>query len=143
MDIPSPLKKFCQPHFLYWLGILIVVTLNLSELIPDTLTIEQRKKYIPFYFQGFKFSGLEEILNGIEHVGYYTDQDISLNYHLAEFAQAQYILAPVILDLNNTQHEFILFNCSSEGKAFAKIKDIGAIPLKKNKFGILLAQHKK
>ena len=139
--IPQALQKYCRIRFLFLIFVLVILTINSTELWVDVTSIEQRKQYIPFYFQGFKFSGLDDILKNVEYVGYYTDKDLTLNQHLAQFSQAQYIVAPVILDLNNTQHEFILFDCTSEEKAFAKIKEIGAVALRKNKFGIILAHN--
>lgn len=141
--ILSALKKCGYPPFIFLVGSLIVITINMTELLVDVTTIEQRKTYIPFYFQGFKFSGLDDILKDVKYVGYYTDKDLTVTHHLAEFAQAQYIVAPVILDLNNTKHKFILFDCTSEGKAFTKIREIGAIALRKNKYGIILAQNQR
>ena len=103
----------------------------------------KQRKLIPYTFLGFKFSGLSELFRDhkIDYVSYYTDKDLSVNQHLAQFSQAQYIVAPIILDLNNTKHEFILFDCTSEEKAFTKIKEIGAVALRKNKFGIILAHN--
>lgn len=138
----SALRKYGHPHFFFLVGALIVISINASELLVDVATIEQRKSYTPFYFLGFKFSGLDDILKGTKYVGYYTDKDLSATFHSSQFTQAQFILAPAILDLNNTKLEFILFDCASDEIALAKIAEIGATPLQKNKFGIILAQNK-
>ena len=140
---PSAFKKYLRPQFLFLLGVLVVLTINATELLVEVTSIEERKTYIPFYFQGFKFSGLDDVFEGVTYAGYYTDKDLNVTRHLAQFAQAQYIVAPVILDLNLTNREFILFDCIKEETAFAKIKEIGAVALRKNKFGIILAQNKK
>ena len=58
----------------------------------------------------------------------------------AQFAQAQLVVAPLIMDLNNMEHEFILFDCTSDEKALAKIKEIGAVPVKRNRYGLILAR---
>jgi hypothetical protein len=73
--------------------------------------IHKQKESTPFYFCGFKFMGLEGIFRDIPYAGYYTDKDLSLKQNAAEFGQAQYVLAPTILDLNNTDYEFLIFNC--------------------------------
>ena len=79
------------------------------------------------------------MFNGIKYVGYYTDKSLDVNQNAAEFAQAQYVLAPTILDLNNLNHEYILLDCSAEDIAFEKIKEIHAIPFKK-RLGLILAK---
>ena len=76
----------------------------------------------------------------VKYVGYYTDRNLEESPAAAKFAQAQYILVPAILDLNKTDHEFILFDCSREEIARRKIEEIKALPLKRNKFGIILAR---
>ena len=134
-------QKYLRPQSIFTVLALIVITLNLSELIPDLTSIEQRKQYTPFYFQGLIFAGLDDVLHNSEVIGDYTDKDLSCNATLAQFAQAQYIVAPVMPDLNNLKHDLILFDCTSEEKAFEKIKDIGAMALRKNQFGIILARN--
>ncbi len=84
--------------------------------------------------------GLTDMLRGVEYVGYFTDKDLTDKTNAAQFSQAQYILAPVILDLNNTQRDFIIFDCTTPDVALEKIKEIDAVPLVKNKFGIILAR---
>ena len=59
-----------------------------------------------------------------------------------QFAQAQLVLAPAILDTNlsDPRYKFILFDCSSEKIAFQKIQELGLIPLKRNNLGIILTK---
>ncbi len=49
-------------------------------------------------------------------------------------------LAPTILELNNLDHEYILFDCSTDQVAADKIEEINALAIKRNKFGIILAR---
>ena len=79
----------------------------------------------------------------MKYVGYFTDRDQNLDETAAEFAQAQYAIAPTILDMNYQKHELILLDCTDETVAMAKVKELGAIPLKRNKFGIILAKQRK
>lgn len=134
-------KKYFKPSFLYIAIAFLIVAFNSYELWVDTFKVAKQRKEIPFFFSGFKFLGLEEIFHHTAYVGYYTDKDLPHDkLAAAEFGQAQYILAPTILDLNNLNHEFILFNCSSEKIAFEKIKEIKALPMKRNSFGVILAR---
>ena len=129
----------------YAQNILLVLTALLGGINVSQLTTELKKNYflrkdVPYQFAGVKFSGLGDILKNVELIGYYTDGDTTDGDIIADFSQAQLMLAPAILDLNNTNHEYILFNCSRPDIGLKKIKDIGATPLKMNQLGIILAR---
>ena len=135
---PNKFTRFSRIIFIIALSTVTIV--NIPHLYKEILTIKKIQRNIPFHFDGLKFSGLESIFKNVTFVGYYTDKNIKHVTHAKQFAQAQLILAPTILDLNNTTHKYILFDCSSDAIAFKKIKEIGAIALKKNQFGIILAK---
>lgn len=99
----------------------------------------QLRKRRPYVFLGVKFLGLKDFVGHVQYIGYYTDKDLDQNQNAMQFSQAQYVLAPVILDLNNLRHEFIVFDCTSPKAAMDKIKEIGAVPLRVNQFGVILA----
>ena len=137
------LKEYLHPFFIFVSLAALIIIFNSFDLWTETLKIRTQRKQIPFYFSGFKFLGLEGIFRNVAYVGYYTDKDFSDKQNAAQFAEAQYILAPTILDLNNADHEFILFDCTTDAIALKMIKEIGAIPLKKNSYGIILAKRGK
>jgi len=58
-----------------------------------------------------------------------------------QFAQAQYKLAPIILDLNNIDHKYIIFDCSNLNTAKEKIKELRLTPIRQNQFGIILTRN--
>jgi hypothetical protein len=93
----------------------------------------------PIGFPGIKFSGLSELLKSETKINYITDLDIKESGPLAEYEQAQYILAPLILDLSREPHKFLLINCSSDISALNKLKEWKARPLLRNQFGVILA----
>lgn len=123
--------------------VVLMITYNTLKSFQYIAHTQHKKKFIPYYFLGLKFSGLDNILKEVKYVGYYTDKNLKNNRNAAQFAQAQYILAPTILDLNNSQHDFILFDCSTPQKALKKIKEFNAVPIRRNKFGIILARKMK
>ncbi len=120
--------------------VFILVIVNLTSLLRTVELLQAKRERIPFIFLGFKFAGLESIFQDIPYVGYYTNKSLDNPEHAAQFAQAQYLLTPTILDLDYKKHEFILFDCTSEDVAFAKMQSMRATPLKRNKFGIILAR---
>ena len=123
------------------LVLLFIITFNIAESFKDILDTYSKRQKIPFFFSGHIFLGLEKIFKNKKYVGYYTDKNLDIDQYAQQFAQAQYVLAPTILDLNNTDHEFILFDCSQEEIALQKIKEINAVALKRSKFGVILARN--
>ena len=132
--------KLFKPSYLFVAFMTALILLNSLDLLKETVIIREFKKSLPFRFLGLKFAGLENTFRDIPYIGYYTDKDLNEKQNAAQFAQAQYILAPTILDLNNTDHEFILFDCTATDKALKKIREIHAAAIKKNDFGIILTR---
>ena len=58
---------------------------------------------------------------------------------IAQFEQAQYMLSPTVLDLNNTNHPLVVFDCMAPQTNMAKIKELGLEPVSINNVGIILA----
>lgn len=108
-----------------------------GQLSRNTATRQER----PYIFLGYKFLGLQEILVGHERIGYLTDKDMDERVAAMEFAQAEYALAPVTLDLNNPAYEYILLNFSHPAPALAKVKELGLVVWKQNQFGVILAKN--
>ena len=131
-------KKFFNPVRLFFGLMAAVIAFNTASLSSEAYKIQKKRTETPFYFSGFQFLGLADTLNSATRVGYLTDKDLNDKQNTAQFAQAQYILSPVILDFNNASHAYILLDFSDEKKALLKIKSIGAVPLKKNG-GLILA----
>lgn len=118
--------------FLVWC--LIFIGLNAYQLI------KKLSPQRPIAFAGLKFSGLNDYLKEETHVGYTTDRNLNDTAPLAEYEQAQYVLAPLILDVTDTYHPYVLINCSTDTAALDKLKALNAKPLLRNQFGIILAQ---
>lgn len=131
-----------KPKSIFILALLLMIAVNLVQSFGDILNVYSKRRNNPFFFSGYRFTGLEKTFKNVKYAGYYTDKSLDESPAAANFAQAQYILAPTILDLNATNHEFTLFDCSRQEIARQKIEEIKAVALKKNKFGIILARKK-
>lgn len=123
--------------------VLFILTYNILSLYKEIRRLGRIRQKIPYIFMGNKFLGLGKSLAGTTRIGYATDKDLDVNQHALQFAQAQYILVPHILELNNTDLPFVLFDYTDEEKAMQKIKEAGLTPVKKNQFGIILAKNAK
>jgi hypothetical protein len=118
--------------------LIIAATINLLAAYIQAIVQVNDHKTIPLHSLGFQFLGLQDIFKDVHTVGYYTDKDLDNSLAIAQFEQAQYMLAPTVLDLNHTQYHWVIFDCTSPKKALDTIKQLGLTPLKINN-GIILA----
>ena len=136
---PVLLKNKSFPIIFIVTAFIIAIIANGFALTHDLKVIEGYKRLMPFQGIGYRHAGLNEYLPpGTKYVGYYTGQKIGYGKDSKYFAQAQYMLAPLILDHDNLDRDFIIFSCD-ERIAYQKIKELNLIPLRRNKFGIILA----
>ena len=119
----------------------VIIILNTVQLSRELNGIRKIKRVIPFHFPGLQFAGLQDFLKDTKRIGYYTDKDLKDDEMGKMFAQAQLILAPVVLDLNNLERRYIIFDCADEQHALNKIQAIGARAIKK-KGGLILAERR-
>ena len=147
MSLVSNIKLTFPPRqprsfskFFFVLCLLAITLFNAVDLIKTVKDVYMFKKVLPYQNIGYKFAGLEEFVKGEEIVGYYTDNDLNQQEHSKQFSHAQFILAPTILDLNNLEHEYIIFFCSKESVAWQEMEKIGAAPWRINQFGVILAR---
>ena len=134
--LKSPLKLLLLIFFIFVLGMNYV---NLSEEIQLLSKIQRIQGHQKI---GKKFYGLDNAFKNIKYVGYYTDKDLKDPENNKQVSEAQYVIAPTIVDINNTDHEFILFDCTSENIALEKIEEINATIIQKH-LGIILARKNK
>ena len=99
---------------------------------------EQQRPSIPLHSLIYKFTGLEKVFKGLRYAGYYTDKNTEEPLTIAQFEQAQYVLAPTVLVLNRTDYPLVLFDCTTPAMALKKIQELGFKPLSANA-GIILA----
>jgi hypothetical protein len=111
---------------------------DLYQAYSQAINQLQDRTSIPLHSLGFQFMGLENVFKGVRTVGYYTDKDLSNTLAIAQFEQAQYMLVPTVLDLNNTQYHWVIFDCTSPQAAMGAIQRLGFTPLKIRN-GIILA----
>jgi hypothetical protein len=138
LSIRAPWADVRAILFFILMGVLLTINgANLSKGLREKKAQRARRPYI---FWGIKFAGLSEALKDVKRVGYFTSKDLNDHFTALQFAQAQYALAPVILELDDTNHEYLILNYDNPILAIAKAKTIGAKPLKMNPFGVVLAQ---
>lgn len=118
-----------------------MIAVNIRDYHRTFSQTRQKRQDAPYTFLGIQFSGLQDILTGTETIGYLTDKDLNAQQHAMQFAQAQFMLAPVILDTNFSGHEYILLDCSRPDITWAFINKFRLQPLRRNQFGVVLARN--
>ena len=118
--------------------IILVAVFNLFQAYAQAITQFRDRTSIPLHSLGFQFLGLENIFKDVRTVGYYTDKDLNNPLAIAQYEQAQYMLAPTVLDLNHNQYRWAIFDCTSPQVAMEALKRLGFTPLKIHN-GIILA----
>ncbi len=120
---------------------LIIFFANSSETLLRYYTLFP-KQIIPANEPGYEFADLKPLLKNIEKVGYFTNRNVSPeDMDVKYFLQAQYMLAPITLELN-TYQEYLIVDCSNLIEAFTMTAELKARPIYVNPFGIILAQRK-
>ena len=128
---------------IFWAFAVLIIAANAVQWTGQTMARLQNLSAIPFHSLGFKFMGLEKVLANQPYAGYYTDKNMENPLAIAQFEQAQYMLAPTVLDLNNTGHPLVFFDCTSPAAGMAKIKELGLQPVSASNTGIILAYNPK
>jgi hypothetical protein len=117
---------------------ILAAAFNLLTAYAQAILQLQDRTTIPLHSLGFQFLGLENVFKDVRTVGYFTDKNLDQPLAIAQFEQAQYMLAPTVLDLNNTQYHWVILDCTSPQVAMETIKRLGLTPLKAHN-GIILA----
>lgn len=127
-------------QFIFLCSIFVLTLFNTYSTFDYIKKIQKIKHVIPYQFDGFKFSGLNEFFQNVEYVSYFTDRDLKDEDAVKQFSQAQYMLAPTILDPDNMDHPYMLVDCANPAMALRKMKEFNVVPVKRNQFGIILAK---
>lgn len=136
--------KFNQNSFARTLFIslpfLIVLILNIIGSKNELQVLHKAKQIMPHKNIGSEFEGLKPDLKNYTSISYYSDNLTNNDKSKELLAQAQYALAPTILDDKNLDHELLLLVCSNPAIALQKAKELGYTPLKANNKGMILAR---
>lgn len=140
-----PLDKLRQmPRTQFFFIILIIgfILVNIPVFAVEISRITNFNKVIEHNVVGYQFVGIGEFIpEGTRFASYITDGSLQHPERYKLFQKAQYVLAPVILDPDNPDHEYVLFVSSNPAAVFRIMKEKDLVPLQLNpKDGILLAK---
>ncbi len=133
------IKQALPATLIYALVFYFILSVDVVTLFRDIAQTKAKRAQRPYFFLGAKFFGISPALRKEAYVGYVTDKDLDDRIAAMQFSQAQLVLAPTILDLNNTTHKFSIYDYTSPVQALKDIKAAGLYPLAHNRFGLILA----
>ncbi len=110
------------------------------DVMHDLKTLFVKRRLHPYFFGGDLFAPIKGASGNEKYIGYLTDRDIKDDKVSMRLTQAQFTLAPVILDLGNSTHHFLILDFQDEKKAFAAAVQLSAKPLKRSPQGIIFAE---
>jgi hypothetical protein len=124
-------------------------TLLIAVIVMLITSLIQTQKQIAFLQLIYKtntsvigdhFALLKDILEDTPRIGYYTDKSIEDITVASLFGQAQYVLLPVLLELNALDHPFVIFDYKDTNYAIENVLRLGMIPIMQNSSGTVLAK---
>ncbi len=125
----------------FFLGVILIIILNIHQLLKEETLFHQISSYKTFSsIIGAHFQDIKPLLQGVEYVGYYTNRNLSIPKNNKRYSQAQFVLAPTILDTNNLNHSFVILDCTDKSIVEKKLRQLQAIPIKINQYGIIVAE---
>src|SRR6185436_11011443 len=132
-----PAKFKISLQLILTLLIVALVGLNLVYAVINVISKTVNRK--PIYAPGAQFEDIKKIVKNEKTIGYLTNRDITPEKNDQEFLQAQYILAPTILDLNNDNYRLLILDFTNPTFMLYKLKEIQAKPVYSNIYNKVVA----
>ncbi len=117
----------------------LVIIVNLIQLSLRTIQEQNPATRMGLHSLSYQFVPLQPVFKGLRRAGYYTDKNMEHPLAIAQYEQAQYVLAPTVLELGNTQLPLVIFDCTSPQIAMKKIDELHLKPLSASPTGLILA----
>ena len=133
------LKKLLNLKNIIFICTWLLILLHL--LCAGINTLSKLQNPLPNFEPGYEFEDFKDKIKGEKIIGFLTNRDTSAEKNDQEFLLAQYMLAPVILDLNNPQHKLLILDYTSPIFLGYKLKELSAVRLYDNSFNKVLAVH--
>jgi hypothetical protein len=133
--------QFTTAQLFFIVAVFSLILLNNIAFGFEIKRILSYKKVIPHQNIGYKFAGLKEYIPN-STIGYFTDGDLADHETLKLLSQAQYRLAPIVLDYSSIKYEYMLIVVKDSQNAVRFMEKLNLEPLLRNNFGVILAKRK-
>jgi len=121
----------------------IILTLSILLIISNTFflgvnTISRYTKNVIPFEPGFQFFHIKEKLGQLKQIGYLTNKDMTREHNDGIYLQAQYFLAPTILDLNNSKYRLLIMDYPNKTFLVYMLRKLRYVPMSENGYGQVL-----
>ncbi len=114
-------------------------TVSAVQLTGRTVKQQLNPSRAPLHSLAEQFAGLKQFFAGVPRAGYLTDKNPENPVVIAQFEQAQYILAPTILELNNASLPVVICDFADPNVSVPKLKKFQLTPVSASNTGLILA----
>lgn len=121
----------------------ISVAISICQISARTYKERTTQGAFPLHSLSYQFLPLQPIFKNVPRAGYYTDKDLEIPLAVAQYEQAQYVLAPTVLEINNTNLPLVIFDCTSPKVAITKMQELNLTPISVSPQGLILAANPK
>ncbi|MBF0388280.1 MAG: hypothetical protein HQL20_10610 [Candidatus Omnitrophica bacterium] len=108
--------------------------------VRELTALQAKRRAQPYAFGGEIFAGIKGATGSEKYLGYLTDRDINNDKVAMRFTQAQFTLAPLILDFNNPNHRLLILDFQDLKQAVALAEKMQLRLLKRSPQGLLFAE---
>ncbi len=138
---PKPGCPVPWPTRIMLATVVLASTIGGVNVIRELSTMMALRAQRPYAFSGETFAPIKPAITDERAVGFITDRDIEKDPAASlRLTQAQFTLAPTILDLNNPGHRFLILDFTDRKNAMAATLQLKAKPLKISPDGIIFAE---
>lgn len=135
------LKKYI--HFENGIVLLTIAMIGLSAFyLLANYMVQSKRKTVKIIEPGTQFAFFVDFLKDAGDVGFMTNKDMSEEKNDGTFLQAQYMLAPTVLNLNEIHPKLNILDYTDPVWAVYTIKSLRARPLATSPYGQILAVKK-
>ncbi len=134
------IQYFCRLKIIFLLAVFLTAGHNLFCLSKTFSASLKKQRHQIFVEPGREFADFREKLAEVKRVGFLTNKDMSSEGNDGQFLAAQYMLAPIILDLDNSSHPFTILDSTGLISSFDTMNKLGLEPAHINEYGKVLAK---
>ena len=127
------IKKFITRRTLIVLFTCAIIPINVFFLFVHTMSLLRKNEVI--LEPGSQFENFKKPLQGVKYVGYLTSKDTSEEDNDGAFLQAQYYLAPTIIELQNNSHQYQILDSENLLYIVYMMKTLKAVRITNNEYG--------
>ncbi len=116
-----------------------IALVGIVQSYSQSLDLYKTRDALLMHKLGEPFAVFNPALKNVRIIGYFSDKNMDIPLALAQYQQAQFTLAPTILELNSLNHPIVIFDSTTPQKSIDLMKANGFKPIAATATGAFLA----